>query len=629
LSLSGALLDESSINRYAKYGVIVWNIKSCKKVFEAFSSNPVWAMSADAQLAAIVEENQLFLYDISSGTKTPLGSLKDLRGTYFLPDGKSLLVTYAKGNAVFDIASGEKILDFPGNMGKWGVSYELSEDGKWLIIGNNDIHRAFSIDGQIIYPLPKDWGSYVGSGLLQIQDYIWNIEQQKKVGNLQKYGKDYGHGFVFEGKILISKKDNYAAISPQGGPFYIDILDLSTRKLLYTIEDYRDPLLLPSKDGFMATKNGKTGFFNFSSDQPSKVIDLDYVEGTTLENGNSIVWNNSGKVSLIDVTSQNVMNTASLSFNLSITPIQPLPPAWETENTYYFDAYLPIGNNANPISISHDKTVGIWQVKDKIQIFKVKDENFLRGYLDPTDILVTHGVSENAFVFKFSPDDKLVAGLFPTKIIIWNGVTGEKIQSYQPPTTLGYIYAIDFTPDGSKLLFSSSKIDGFSTSYHEDANLSIINTQDGKLLQNYRMEQEYKKSGCNISLPFVVTLDGLQVISITKNCKIGVFDIKTWAIKQEFGDPYMNANINFALSPDNRILAVAHKDILELWDVTFGKLVGQYSNPAYDVYASYQADDDWGYNYTVNFSPDARFIGTQFTGFIYSMHSITTLWGVP
>jgi WD40 repeat protein len=119
-----------------------------------------------------------------------------------------------------------------------------------------------------------------------------------------------------------------------------------------------------------------------------------------------------------------------------------------------------------------------------------------------------------------------------------------------------------------------------------------------------------------------VTEDSTEIISITQNCQIGVFDFNSLELKREFGNPYSNANIDFALSPDNHLLAVAQKNKLELWDLSTGNLVKQYENSAYNVYAP-RPEADWGYIYKVAFSPDGRFIGTQFNG------SITTLWGVP
>jgi WD40 repeat protein len=622
LSLTGQLDDETG---NPKYGSIVWDLGNCQKIFEAFSNEPVWAITDDARYAAVTEAGQLFIYTISTGTKTPVGNLKDLRGANFLPDGKSILITYSKGNAVFDIASGEMIFDFPGNMGTYYANYQLSEDGKWIFIGAYDQNRVFDVDEKKIYPLPNNPShpSILGNGLLGYEDYILNIKEQKRVGDLQPYGK-----FAFLEKIMVSADGNYVVISSHDEPFYTDVLDLSNRKILYRIDDYHDSIPLPGMDGFIATSKGKTAFFNFSSNQPLKVIDLDYTGGTTLENGSIVVWDDFGRISLIDTSSQSITNNAYLLFNLSQTPVQHLPSAWEQENTFYFDGFLP-EHIVNPIAISHDQTTGIQLVNDMVEIFRVREDNLLRGFLDDIDILKTHSAPGQPFTFKFSLDDKLVAGVFPTKILIWSGVTGEKIQSLPLPNTPGAVYAIDFSPDGSKILFShGDSVFDFKSGFY--TSLRIFDIQSGMQTQNYSLKTVFQEKyiGCHTSLPFVVTQDGTQVITLTENCRIGIFDFNTWELKQEFGNPYSNATINFALSPDNHILAVAYEDKLELWDISAGELIGQFMNPAYTVYAPY-FDDKVRDTYTVAFSPDGRFIGTQFSGLHYFLHSITTLWGVP
>jgi WD40 repeat protein len=612
------------------YNVIVWDLKSCAKKFEAISDSPVYAVSNDVQYAAIAEKGQLYLRKINGGPKMPIGDAKDLRGAFFLPDDKSILITNRTGNAVFDISSGEKVLDLPGNMGNYFASYRLSESGKWVIVSAYDQNRAFNIDEKKIYTLPTvTWYTPIpGSDLLRYEDYIWNIEQQIKVGNLQKYGHNYGHGFVFSGKLLISADGNYAAINSDEEPFNTDVLDLSTRKLLYTIAGYHDPIRLPGTDGFIVTSKGKTGFFTFSSNQPLKVIDLDYVDGAALENGSIIVWDSFGKLSLIDSGSQSVANTAQLPFIAPQAPIQHLAPAWEKGSAFSFDGFLS-SFISNPVAVSHNRTVGVRQPqKDTVQFFKVQETNLARGYIADEDILLTTTAPGLLYSLKFSPSDRLVAGVFPTKILIWDGVTGEKIQSLPLSSAPYPIYAIDFSPDESKLLVSHGSDVNLSDSIHTSASLRVFDIQSGRLVQNYKLEQQYKKTGCNITLPFVVTQDGTQVISITQNCKIGIFDINTLELKKEFGKPYSNANIDFALSPDNQLLAVAYKDILELWNVTTGTLVRQYANPAYAIYAPYR-EEDWRYITNVAFSPDGQFIGTHFSGLHYSIHSTTTLWGAP
>lgn len=106
-------------------------------------------------------------------------------------------------------------------------------------------------------------------------------------------------------------------------------------------------------------------------------------------------------------------------------------------------------------------------------------------------------------------------------------------------------------------------------------------------LKYFEIKQDFRNSGCNISQPFVITADNSQMISITENCKLGVYDTTTWELKQEFHNPFQDSNIDLALSPDDHLLAVAYQNKLELWNLTTMTLLGSYDNPLLRIYPAH------------------------------------------
>jgi len=617
------------------YELTIWNLDNCHEVFDQKTEQPVYAVSQDGLSVAIGDGDKVYIHSISSGQKTLLTETSNLRGVYFLPYEKYILVTSQAGNAIFNLQNGEKLYNFPRNMGNYYSSYHTSEDGKWLIISGVDQNCALNMQTNRLYNILGDYvgrgSAIVENGYIVTKDYIWSLDRYSIITYIQKYGES-----LADMQFTISADGTRAAISSTHDPYFVDILDLTNGKVLFTIAGFHNPRPLPHKLGFIATGKGKTGFFTYSSEQPTRVIDLHYIGQVNLGNGFFATWDNFGTVSLLDPSSQSVIRTVQLSFISTQFPLQNLAPAWGQASTFSFDAFLsafidaPMYVAQNRIVISHNQKIGIREsTKGSIQIFNVKENSLNWNDFAPEDVIAT--ISGDANEFVFSPDDRLVAGVFQKKITVWQAATGKLVRNFNLPLTVARVYGFAFSPDGSKLLISNSDMkpadNTFTVSIHSSIALRVFNLQTGGLHQKYVLKQKYTKSGCNISLPFSVTQDGTQVLTVTQDCKIGFFDINTWKLKQEFGDGFSNANISFALSPDNRLLAVAYKDKLELWNISAAKLVKQYTNPSYDIYRRYR-DADFGYIYQAAFSPDGRFIGTRF-GQAYTLDSIITLWGIP
>lgn len=610
----------------------------CRLTFNQEARWPVLDISDDGWQAAIGAEHELFIYRTDSGAKKRLAEFSNLRGVHFLPDGKSILVTFKAGNAIYDLASGEKTHDFPGSMGDYFASYQRSQDGEWILINAYKQNRALRLSDYTLFALPGEMSHISDNplnhsanleyGYLVTNDYIWDIEKQGKTASLKKYGT-----WLFEKRILLSADRTRAVASPVADPSYIDILDLSNGgKPLFTIPDYHNPIALPGGTGFIATFQGKTAFFDFTSDQPLKVLDLHYVEGLALENGDLLVWDNLGNVHQLDPINHSLLHSTRLPFVLSEAAPQSLAPAWAQGKDYPFDDFLAafMTPRWSQWMVSHSRQMGIREVeRGVVQFFKMRENSQVLQVVLSEDVIAT-STPGDVYEMTFSPDDRFAAGVFEKKIVIWEAATGKELRTISLPVPPGAVHDFEFSPDGSKLLLSYEKSTrDYSLSIHTDASLRVFEVQTGRMLKFFDLKQNFRKSGCNIGLPFTITADSTQVIAITPNCRLGIFDTTTWELKHEFHDTFKDANIDLALSPDQRLLAVAYQNKLELWDWAGGYLVKSYSNPALRIYPPHR-DAELSYVYQIAFSPDGGLLGARFSGeFGMGYNSVMTLWGVP
>ncbi len=609
---------------------------NCRATLNEKNSGNVRAISQDGKQAALGDGNEIFVFSTSGGYRKRLAEVSNPRGVHFLPDGKSILVTSKAGNAIYDLASGEKTHDFPGSMGDYFASYQSSRDGAWILITAYDQNRALRLSDYTLFTLPGDFihlsenplnhGATLEHGYIVTNDYIWNIEKQGKIANLKKYGT-----WLFEKRILISADGTRAAASPLSEPRYIEVLDLNNGgKPLFTVPDYYNPIAFPDGGGFIATFQGKTAFFNYASDQPLAVLDLHYDEGLALGNEDLLVWDTLGNIYRLDYITHSLLQSARLPFVLADAAPQNLAPAWAQEKTYPFDDFLAAFMNPrwSQWAVSHDRQTGLRDIgQGTLQFFRMRENSEAQQQVASEDVIQTLTPGD-VLEMVFSPDDRLAAGVFEKKLVIWDAATGKELRTIPLPVTPGAIHDFEFSPDGSKILLSYEKYTrDYSISIHTDATLRVFEVQTGRQLKFFDLKQDFRKSGCNIGLPFAITANSAQTITVTENCRIGIFDTATWELKQEFHDPFKDANIDLALSPDDRLLAVAYQNKLELWDWATGKLIQSYVNPAFRIYPPHR-DAELSYVYQVAFSPDGTLIGTRF-GRHYQSNSIITLWGVP
>jgi WD40 repeat protein len=304
----------------------------------------------------------------------------------------------------------------------------------------------------------------------------------------------------------------------------------------------------------------------------------------------------------------------------------------------FIDSFVqtPFGTNTNWTTretISHDRSTVIRQTeKGRVKIYRTSEASLTSNEYDETQLIADPAVASYPSQFVFSQDDRMVAGIYGQKIFIWDTETGKQLQTLTLPVAVWRVYGVEFTPDGSKLIVSASEDrpgedPGFSVGIHRSIVLRVIDLQNGRTLLTNKIEQKFRKSGCNIGLPFEVTADSTQVITFTPNCKLGIYDINTGELLREFGTSISDANIDLAISPDGQLLAMTYKDRLELWDLSTGSLIKRYTNPEYQVFPHF-GDTEINYIYQVAFSPDGNLVGTRF-GWNASQPAVITLWGVP
>ena len=178
---------------------------------------------------------------------------------------------------------------------------------------------------------------------------------------------------------------------------------------------------------------------------------------------------------------------------------------------------------------------------------------------------------------------------------------------------------MQFSSDGTKLVVSSGQI--FTVEIFGDFTITAIDLSAKQMISSYKLAQEFKQRGCNVTLPFALTADGTQIITLTQDCRIGVFDLNNFKEIRSFGETYSDAALAFALSPDGNTLAVAQHQQLVLWDVNNGKVIKKLDIPELAGRTDY-------YFHKIVFSSDGKAIVVK-SSVYFGSNSVVTLWGVP
>lgn len=634
----------------SQYRLMRWELPGCNLTFDQTLDAPVYAFSPDGETAALGEGNKLYLAKTNGSYKSLFLEVDWLLGAYFLPDGESLLVTTRYANKIYDFSTGEELANLPANMGTTTfVRYTFSPDKTWLSVIGDGQGYVIQTGERLQFSIPSDvtnissdyisTDKIVGDHLIT-SNYIWALRTRRNVGNLREYGFD-----LAQKDVVISGDGAHAVAGPRRDPFKLDVLDLSTSSISHTLKGWHTPVALPDGSGFIATQDGITGFFDYTSGEALAKIDLSYVGGKALENGTLLVWDAHGVLTQIDPAGRAILNHAPMSVLPPDSLLINFAPAWADDSAFDFDTFLrsflftPFfvdGNWMEREVISHNQSLLIRQTeKASAQLYAVTPEILVSGNVGAEKPFAKLQVTNYPSQFAFSPDDTLLAVVAynGNRILILEAQTGKLLFNLSLPYPVRRIYDLAFTPDNARLLISASEIkDGEDDSpmiwFHSSTTLRVFDLASRKILHEHILFQPTREKGCHIAVPFALTADGKKVITMTSECRLGVYDLDTWEALDVMGGPYEWANIDLAISPDDSILAMAYQDKLELWDLSSGTLFKSYTNPADRVFLR-NIQAEWSFIHQVSFSPDGKLLGTRFGDWGFSDQSIITLWGVP
>lgn len=635
----------------SQYRLMRWELPGCNLTFDQTLDTPVYAFSPDGETAALGEGNKLYLAKTNGNDKSLFIEVDWLLGAYFLPDGESLLVTTRYANKIYDLSTGEEIANLPANMGTTTfVRYTFSPDKTWLSVIGDGQGYVIQTEERLQFSIPSDVtnisSDYISSDKivgdhLITSNYIWALRTRRNVGNLREYGFD-----LAQKDVVISGDGAHAVAGPRRDPFKLDVLDLSTGSISHTLKGWHTPVALPDGSGFIATQDGITGFFDYTSGEALAKIDLSYAGGKALENGTLLVWDAHGVLTQIDPAGHAILNHAPMSVLPPDSLLMDFAPAWAGDSAFDFDTFLrsflftpffvDYANWMEREALSHNQSLLIRQTeKASAQLYAVTPEILASGNVGAEKPLAKLQVPNYPSQFVFSPDDTLLAAVVygSNQILILEAQTGKLLFNLSLPYPVRRIYDLSFTQDNSRLLISASEIkagedDSPMIWFHSSTTLRVFDLTSRKILHEHILLQPTREEGCHIAVPFALTADGKKVITLTPECRLGVYNLDTWEVLDVMGGPYSWANIDLAISPDDSLLAMAYQDKLELWDLSSGTLFKSYINPADRVFLR-KIEAERSFIYQVSFSPDGKLLGTRFGNWGFSDQSIITLWGVP
>jgi WD40 repeat protein/DNA-binding SARP family transcriptional activator len=193
----------------------------------------------------------------------------------------------------------------------------------------------------------------------------------------------------------------------------------------------------------------------------------------------------------------------------------------------------------------------------------------------------------------FSPDGKLLATGFATKVIVWDAATGQKLFTLAGESIGPTITHIGFSPDGQRL--AAANMDGvpkvwdlttraevFSLTGHEQPCDGIAYSPDGRLLATGDEEgiakiwdaatgQELltlRQSGVLHSVAF--SPDSARLASANEDGTLKVWDSATG--KELLSLRYKSGLYDVAFMPDGQRLVTGHQDgTTQIWDAVSGQ----------------------------------------------------------
>ncbi len=584
------------------------DLGNCRKLLELGSGLfPLMAVSPDGRQVAYVKEDQVILFKTEDQSETELGESNNLRGLGFSADSKSVILGYSYVLKLIELATGNVTAQMDVSLGRDSVYLYALQDGHRILIAANESNRIWDLVGNKNYSLGSDliaayrahFDDY--NGTLLTTESVWNLDTRNRV-DLTNY--PYGRS-----NSALSPDGTFLAVDSGYAPWQTDLLNASTGQMIARLPGERAPISVGEL--FLTSGDQQILVHHFESGEVTQTIAGGYMNGTSLSGTQALLWTAQGEIFILDVTQGQISHQATL-------PVFPLSsmlapdyytaahdfPAWEDALGGDPTALLT-GSGKNTVLVSPDRSTAILQSGDQVQIFHLTDRNFL---LTQENLLASYGFNGIWFQFVFSPDGKLVAGKTYSQLFIWDAQTGQQVRGFIGTDYLkSNWYNFGFSPDAGLFLIDSIQ--------KEDRLLTILDVQTGQVLQSHSV------AGCNLSIPFAVTMDGSQVYTVTPDCRIGLYELAGWENVKSFGGPYGGTKLALALSPDGKWLAVGYQQSLEIWDAAAGVLVKKFSGLDTD-------NNQFIGDYSLTFSPDGKILIARY-GRWFLLGSTVTLFGVP
>jgi WD40 repeat protein len=159
---------------------------------------------------------------------------------------------------------------------------------------------------------------------------------------------------------------------------------------------------------------------------------------------------------------------------------------------------------------------------------------------------------------RFSADNRRMVIRTDTRIMLWDLAADQLVWSLETHSV-----GITVSTDGRRLL-----------SYDENA-LTVWNAEDGKEIRDFRLfghEAVYDPE---------FSADGREIVSVTGLGNIMVWDASTHQVLRTFN--VGRSSFMFAVAPDNRTLAAARSESVQIWDYIQGKPARTLSIPNEEI----------------------------------------------